>query len=251
MSGIDLFGVSRGLTRLGRRRDLREQIGLPSEESSGGVTFLLDDLMRCWAADLGIRRESVQDAIQKFMYHDDNSEEMRFQLREGPEGMLVFVANSRHQGDRKGKGKGFKGKDRGKDRGKGHGRDRSPRHDVRDGLKGHGSRGRHRNRSRSPGGIRRGGRDRSSDRSLSATRRRRSPSDSGGQSQVVQAPPHVKRPPPPIKGKGGNGWQVFSMENDQGLWYDHPGHGDGYRWVCFEQGGEPGEIQAYQQNSGH
>ena len=26
---------------------------------------------------------------------------------------------------------------------------------------------------------------------------------------------------------------TWGMENDQGLWYDHPGHGDGYRWVCL------------------
>eukprot|EP00435_Cladocopium_sp_Y103_P071195 s145_g37.t1 len=247
---VDLFMVSRNLVRLGRNADYREQFGLPCEAADGGVNFLLEDLYRYWAAGMNLRTDDLKHAIQKFMYHEN--QEMRFQLFESHLGLTVFVANSRHKG--KGKGFGFKGKGKGKGplgycRARGmrtcntHCKTlvlidfpaqgdfqalailRGSRRDVRD------------VREQRPGREHRDPRSRSGSR-----RRSRSPTG-----QVMEkTPTGVKKPPPPVQGKGGDGWEMFSIEGSSDLWYDHPGFGDGCRWVCFEDKGKLGEVQAYQ-----
>lgn len=63
---------------------------------------------------------------------------------------------------------------------------------------------------------------------------------------MEKTPTGAKKPSPPVQGKGGDGWEVFSIEGTGDLWYDHPGFGDGCRWVCFEEKGKLGAVQAYQ-----
>ncbi|CAK9041649.1 unnamed protein product [Durusdinium trenchii] len=260
---MDPFRISRGLTTLGRNRNARPEGLRPLEENGKGTTFRLDDIMRHWGAGQNISKEDVQRAIQKFMFHE-NGTDMRFSLTEDSQGHKVFIANSRSRDKGKGKGFGFKGdvfgfkggkigfKGKHKGGGKGHrrGRSRSPRSPVRrNGRRPEGRRSDRRGDASSDGSVRELSPGRGHER-----RRSRSPMDtggaptagSGGTGELVKdLPPNADKPDPP-PADGGNGWMKYSNEATGGYWYDHPGNGDGLRWVCFEDPpGQLGEVQAY------
>eukprot|EP00931_Biecheleriopsis_adriatica_P081590 TRINITY_DN54939_c0_g1_i1.p1 TRINITY_DN54939_c0_g1~~TRINITY_DN54939_c0_g1_i1.p1 ORF type:complete len:282 (+),score=49.40 TRINITY_DN54939_c0_g1_i1:44-889(+) len=77
--------ISKALVRFSRHKPA------PGLRVCSAGSFLLSDLMDCWARKEGYSKQEVLRAVQVHMFHEDDRSQMRFELRPKPDSKGDFI----------------------------------------------------------------------------------------------------------------------------------------------------------------